>query len=169
MSAVVLSCTVEPADFTANKGVSAMNYQVTPARLKAWQHPLVQVVTEAADKRSDDDFKRVLKDAVSGNWDVDGKHDTRETQLACAAGRPPEKNNHFWVAWNGFMPLPFTEDSVAGKRLVALWAEVKKEQPNCAQVQEFKWLFWRPERDDKDAAFLAQVLGRAPVYHELAV
>lgn len=145
-----------------------MKHQVTPARLKAWQHPLVQVVAEAANNRSDNDFKQVLKDAVFGNWEVDGEHDTHETQLACAFGCPPEKNNHLWVAWNGFMPLPFTEDSTAGKRLVALWDEVKREQPNCAQVQEFKWLFWRPERDAKDAAFLAQVLGREPVYHELA-
>lgn len=145
-----------------------MQYQVTPARLKAWQHPLVQVVEQAAKEKSDDDFKQVLRDAVFGNWKVDGKHDTSETQLACALGCPPEKNNHFWVAWGGFMPLPLTEDSEAGKRLAAMWAEVKKERPSSAQVQEFKWLFWKPERDHEDAAFVAQVLGREPVYHELA-
>jgi hypothetical protein len=145
-----------------------MKYQVTPARLEAWQHPLVQVVMKAAGEKSDSDFKQVLKDAVFGNWAVDGQHDTLETQLACAMNRPPEKNHRFSVAWNGFMPLPFTEDSVPGKRLTALWAELKREQSHCAQVQEFKWLFWRPERDQEDAAFLSQTLGREPVYHELA-
>ncbi len=159
--------TVEPAAFAVNKGASVMKYQVTPARLKAWQHPLVQVVVEAANEKSDSDFKQVLMGAVFGNWKVDGKHDTRETQLDYAVGCPPEKNNRFWVAWNCFMPLPFTADSVAGKRLTASWAEVKQEQPNCAQVQEFKWLFWRPERDAEDATFLSQVLGREPIYHEL--
>ncbi len=146
-----------------------MQYQVSPARLKAWQHPLVQVVTKAANEKSDSDLKQVLKDAAYGNWAVDGEHDTHETQLHTAlAGTPPKMNHCFGAAWNGFMPLPLTADSDAGKRLTAMWAEVKKEQPNSAQVQEFKWLFWQPERDDKDAAFVAQVLGREPVYHELA-
>ncbi len=145
-----------------------MKYQVRPARLIAWRHPLVQAVAEAARKKSDADFKQVLKDAVFGEWEVDGKHDTAETQRSCAIGCPPEKNHHFWVAWHGSMPLPFTEDSVAGKRLTTLWAEVKKEQPNCTQVQGFRWLFWQPERDAEDASFLASVLGEEPVYHELA-
>lgn len=164
-----MSCAVEPAAFAAKKGASAMKYQVTPAKLMAWQHPLVRVVVKAANEKSDGDFKQVLKDAIFGNWAVDGEHDTPQTQLDCAAGCPPKKNNHLWVAWNGFMPLPFTKDSVAGKRLTAMWAEVKQEQPKCAQVQEFKWVFWQPERDDEDAAFVAQVLGREPVYHELVV
>ncbi len=126
-----------------------MRYQVTPARLKAWQHPVVQVVAKAAATASDAEIKKVLKLAVFG--EVEGRDDA-----------------FFGVAWNGFMPLPFTEDSVAGKRLTALWAEVKREQSNSAQVQEFKWLFWRPERDAEDAAFVGGVLGQEPVYHELA-
>ena len=129
-----------------------MKYQVTQAQLRAWQHPLVQVVAGAAAEKSDKDFKQVLKDAILGNWqDSDGN-----------------KYDHFWVAWNGFMPLPFTEDSAAGKRLTTLWEEVKFEQPNCAQTQEFKWRFWRPERDAEDAAFLVEVTGREPAYYELA-
>ncbi len=125
-----------------------MQYQVTAARLKAWQHPVVQAVVQAVASASDATLKKVLKRATFG--EVEGRDDS-----------------FFGVAWNGCMPLPFPEDSESGKRLVSMWAEVKQEQQNCAQVQEFKWLFWRPERDAEDAAFLTGLLGQEPMYQEL--
>jgi hypothetical protein len=116
-----------------------MQYQVTPSQLKGWQHPLVLTVVQAADGATDTELRRVLM------------------TTALDSG-----------LWKPFLRVPFTADSDPGKRLTTVWDGVKKEFSTSEMVQEFSWIFWQPERDHENAALLAHVLKREPVYRELA-
>lgn len=107
---------------------------VTPTQAKGWCDYKVQPVVKAVMEGSDDELRQALEHAVLDR-----------------------------VSFKNFLPLPFTRLSAEGRRLQAIWEEIKQKYSQSALMREFVWKFWRPRADMVDVYLMQNVPGHTPV------
>lgn len=99
-----------------------MRYFVSRIQSKAWRHPLVEQVVNAAMLGTETELQKELKTVVFDSG-----------------------------LWTPFLPIPFTADSQLGQRISEALVQLKAEFPQRATVAEFDFRFWRPHSDALDS------------------
>lgn len=62
---------------------------------------------------------------------------------------------------HNFLPLPFSERSSYGRRLMEVWKQVQETYPDSEIARTFVWKFWQPQQDADNAHLLHETLGVA--------